>query len=58
MIWNIAKVVAETTLSKCTIYRLIKEGKFPRQIKISRLRVGWKKSDVEAFLDAMCKGGK
>ena len=40
-------VVARTALSKSTIYQLIKDGAFPKQIVISVRRVGWLESEVD-----------
>jgi len=38
------------------IWRLEKQGKFPRRIKIGVRRVGWYLSDVEAWLADRPKG--
>ncbi len=43
---NISTVVEMTTLSKATIYRMIKEGEFPKGVMISKKRRVWKKQDV------------
>jgi prophage regulatory protein len=40
-----------TTLHHATIYRMIKRDEFPKQIRISRKRVVWRASDVEAWLN-------
>ena len=37
-------------LSRSTIYSLMAQGKFPRQIKVSPRAVAWKTSEVEAYL--------
>jgi prophage regulatory protein len=49
MLFNVNTVCKITTLSKSTIYRLIKEGRFPNPIHISRMRVGWREADILAF---------
>lgn len=41
-----------TGLSPVTIYRLEKAGKFPSRIKLSPGAVGWRRSEIEAWLDA------
>lgn len=44
------KQVAETTgLSKSSVYDLIKNGDFPRPVKISEHRSGWVKAEVDAW---------
>jgi prophage regulatory protein len=40
-----------TTLSRATIYRLIKQGKFPKQIKLSERSSGWIEKEVLGYLD-------
>ena len=41
-----------TGLSKTTIWRLERAGKFPKHIKLSAGATGWKRSDIEAWLEA------
>lgn len=50
MLFDIAGICRRTTLSKSTIYRLIKDGKFPAPIKIAKKRVAWREEDILAFL--------
>lgn len=40
-----------TSLSKTTIYRLMKEETFPKPIKITSRRVAWRKSQIDQWLD-------
>ncbi len=44
---GIRTVVERTTLSRTEIYRRIREGTFPRQIKLGPRRVAWKERDVD-----------
>ena len=39
------------TLSRTTIYRLIADGKFPKQIKLSERSSGWVEQEVMDYLD-------
>jgi prophage regulatory protein len=57
MLYPISKVTALTTLSKSTIYRLIKTGSFPRPVRLSRMRVAWRQTDIEAFMAACPDNG-
>lgn len=34
------------------ILRLEKQGRFPRRIRLGERRVGWRLTDIEAWLDA------
>lgn len=49
MFYRLNEVIKIVSLSKATIYRLIKEGLFPEQVQISRRRVGWRKSEIDEF---------
>lgn len=39
-------------LSRWTIKRLVKEGKFPAPIKLSSMRRGWRESVLDAWLNS------
>lgn len=47
---KLPEVVTLTTLSKSTIYKLVKMGSFPQPVKLSVRATGWRVSDVEAWL--------
>jgi predicted DNA-binding transcriptional regulator AlpA len=49
--FRIRQVIDATGLSRTTIYRKIAEGSFPPQIKLGDRAVGWKDSDVYAWMD-------
>lgn len=40
-----------TTFSSATIYRLIKKGEFPKQIKLSERSSGWILEEIYSWLD-------
>jgi predicted DNA-binding transcriptional regulator AlpA len=42
--------------SRVWIDELIRQGKFPRKIRISANRVGWLEDEVDAFLGACAEG--
>lgn len=50
MLYKINTIFQITSLSRSTIYRLIKEGRFPAGIKISNRRVAWKKEDIDQYI--------
>lgn len=39
-----------TGLARSTVYRLIEQGRFPKQIHLSTRAVGWLESDVHAWI--------
>ncbi|HAB39753.1 MAG TPA: DNA-binding protein [Rhodobacteraceae bacterium] len=44
------EIQADFTLSRATIYRWMKEGKFPKPIHLGTNMVRWKKSDIDNWL--------
>ena len=44
-------VVKLVSLSTASIYRLMKKGDFPKQIKLAERSSGWVLSEVEQWLD-------
>ena len=58
-ILKISQVVAQTTLSKSSIYDFIKRGKFPPPVRLSERSVGWLACEVEGWLEqrAQLRGG-
>lgn len=43
-------------VSKATLYRLIKAGKFPPPIRITERLSGWPSAEVDAWIDAKSRG--
>lgn len=39
-------------LSRSTIYAMIAEGTFPKPVKLGKRAVGWRQSDVMAWLES------
>jgi len=48
---DLRDVTRLTTLHHATIYRMMKRDQFPKQIRISRRRVVWRASEIEAWLN-------
>lgn len=46
-------VMDMTGMARSTIYAKIKEGQFPRPLKISHRHVAWDKQDVVAWIEAL-----
>lgn len=49
---NVEEVAVRVSLSRPSIYRLIKKGLFPRQIKIGAAKVVWSEAEIEEFVAA------
>lgn len=49
------EVEKQTALSRATLYRLIKAGKFPRPVSLGTGAVRWKQSDVIAWQSNLTK---
>lgn len=54
---RIDEVLHVTGLSKNTIYRRMREGTFPRQIRIGPNSVAWRQSDIERWISSLHVGG-
>jgi prophage regulatory protein len=48
--WRDPKICQATKLSRSTIWRLERAGKFPARRQLSANAVGWLRSEVEAWL--------
>lgn len=44
------KVEERTTLSRTTIYELVKSGQFPRPIALTKKSVGWLSHEIDDWL--------
>jgi len=55
-ILRMTQVVAIAGLSRSTVYRLISDGRFPRQRALSARAVGWLESELQAWLQARRDG--
>jgi prophage regulatory protein len=49
-IMRLSEVKAVTGLSKTTIYRFEKQGRFPSRVSLGERSVGWFEDDIQAFL--------
>ena len=46
------EVVRRTSLSRATLYRLMKDGKFPRSVPLGDSRIGFVEAEVQAWIGA------
>ena len=44
------EVRSRTGLSRTTRWRLIRDGKFPKPVKLTEHAIGWRESAIEAWL--------
>jgi prophage regulatory protein len=49
-LWSVRTIVAKTGLARSTIYAYVKQGLFPRQRRLGPGRVGWRASEVRAWI--------
>lgn len=57
-ILRLSAVLWKTGLPKSGLYRLIKEGSFPRQVPLTPRSVGWRESEVERWIADPASYGK
>jgi prophage regulatory protein len=53
--YGVTEVLEKLPVSRATLYRRIKEGDFPRAVRISKNRVGWLKDAVDERLDKLAR---
>ena len=46
------KVEAVTSLSRTTRWRRERRGEFPKRVRLSPGRVGWRQADIEAWISS------
>lgn len=57
MIMRLPEVLRVVGLSRSTIYRLIKEGKFPKSLRLTGSRaIGWRRGQIRAWLGGRRRG--
>lgn len=49
---RLPEVIEVTGLGRDTIYRYIREGRFPRQRRISERASGWREDEIGAWVDS------
>jgi prophage regulatory protein len=40
-------------LGRVTVYKMIREGKFPAPVKIGALKVGWRESEIDRWIGGL-----
>ena len=46
------EVTRLTGIARATLYKLVKEGKFPAPLRLGERSVGWRLSDIDEWLAA------
>ena len=52
-LWRLPKVMAETGLSRTSIYRLIKKGAFAKPVNLGVRAVAWNSSAVQEWIKSV-----
>ncbi|MBU2982269.1 AlpA family transcriptional regulator [Lentibacter algarum] len=47
---RLPSVIASVGLSRSTIYAMMKDGEFPKPIKLSKRAVAWRENDIQNWL--------
>jgi prophage regulatory protein len=47
---TVEEVAAATRLSKPTIYKLVKRGEFPRQLRLCANKVAWLQREIDGWI--------
>jgi len=51
-ILRIRDLIEEIGVSKATLYRMVSTGSFPPPIRIAKRAVGWRREDVDRWLQS------
>lgn len=54
---RLTQVLAKTSLSKTTIYRLEAAGKFPKRVRLGENSTGWYAHEIDDFLATLGRVG-
>ena len=49
-ILRLPAVMERTGLSRSSVYKLIAEGRFPKQVRLSKRSVGWLQSELNSWV--------
>jgi len=55
-ILNPGEVVKQTGLSRVTLWRLERAGKFPERVNITNFRIGWVEAEIDQWLESRPRG--
>lgn len=55
-ILNPHEVVKLTGLSRVTLWRLEKSGKFPQRVNLTASRVGWIETEIDEWIESRPRG--
>ena len=47
---RLREVIHRTGLSKATIYRMIKSGRFPEALRLGKRATGWREDEIDQWL--------
>jgi len=50
-IMRLKEIIEKTGLSRSTIYNLISQGRFPKQIELGARSVGWVDAEIDEWLE-------
>ena len=56
-IMRMSEVIKATGYSRASIYALMAEGKFPKNVKLGKRAVGWNSHEVQAWVEGKIAGG-
>ena len=56
-ILRLPEVARLTGLSKGTIHRRYREGTFPRPLKLGVQSIGWRRKDIDDWLESLPRAG-
>ncbi|MEQ9011587.1 AlpA family transcriptional regulator [Algiphilus sp.] len=58
VILRLPEVLERTGLTRSTLYGLVAQGRFPRPVRLAARAVGWKHSEISAWIAALTHCGQ
>ncbi|MDZ4124446.1 MAG: AlpA family phage regulatory protein [Hydrogenophaga sp.] len=51
-IWRLPRVIGTVGMGRSWIYLAMAQGRFPSSVQLGARAVGWKRTEIEAWLDS------
>jgi prophage regulatory protein len=55
-ILRVPEVQSFTGVSRSALYSMLRRGEFPRPVKIGDRAIGWRQTDLEAWIESLPRG--
>lgn len=53
LLYGVNEVCSALSISRSTLYRLVRSGKFAQPLKVTDKKRAWKRQDLEEYIDTL-----